>query len=293
MSGTIASVGPNLPLDLLRATGAYAGPLPIDLGKPVSAAAAWMESKFAPWASLALQSWADGEYDHLECVVFSRADDTAQRFYYYVCELQRRGLLAGPEAVIFDVAMIPRPSSLARTIQKVRELAQMFDVDDKALEAAMAANVRPSTARGGPGPVCLIAGSPTPDRRLHQAVEATGFVAVGQTLAEHWTDGGPSVMRETGDPASAIASCLHQATIGPRSFADRASLLREKLIQTQAKAVILWRIEEDEAQVWHLPEERRVLEQSGLPHLVLTRRDWLARDGTLEEISCFLTGAAR
>ena len=293
MTGTIASVGPNLPLDLLRATGAYAGPLPIDLGKQVTSASEWLESKFSPWAPLALQSWADGEYDHLERVVFSRADDTAQRLYYYICELQRRGLIAGPEAVMFDIAMIPRDASLERTTQKVRELAQLLGVTDDALEAAIASAEDAPVAPASDRPACLIAGSPPPDRRLHDAVEAAGFQAIGQTLSEYWCDRGPAIEAGTGDPAAAIARRLHQGATGPRSFADRSAMLRDRLAQTSAKAAILWRIDEDEAQVWHLPEERRVLDESNVPHLVLTRRDWFAKDGAIEEITEFLTGVAK
>ncbi|WP_137680114.1 hypothetical protein [Aurantiacibacter suaedae] len=282
----IASAGPNLPLAVLRATGAYAGPLPIDLDKPVTTASDWMESKFAPWAPLALQAWADGDYDHLDRVVFSRADDTAQRFYYYVCELQRRGLVGGPEAILFDVAMIPRQSSLERTEQKVRELADLLGVGDSAIdEAIMPAS---GAAPSGEQPLCLIAGSPMPDRRLHDAVEAAGFAAAGQTLAQYWGEEAGAVEQGTGEPCAAIARALHASASGPRSFADRADFLADRLARSGAEAAILWRIEEDEAQVWHLPAERRVLEESGVPHLVLTRRDWFARDGAGEEISRFL-----
>jgi hypothetical protein len=51
---------------------------------------------------------------------------------------------------------------------------------------------------------------------------------------------------------------------------------------------VLWQTEEDEAQAWHLPAQRAALAASGVPALVLTRRDWLARDGAPEEIVAFL-----
>ena len=290
---TIASVGPNLPLPLLEATGRYGGPLSIDLDRPVTDAGQWLESKFAPWAPLALQAWADGVYDHLERVVFSRADDTAQRLYYYVCELQRRGRIGGPQALLFDIATIPRPSSRERTAQKVRELAAMLAIDDEALERAIVvSNDRLLSGRDGErdGPACLLAGSPTPDRRLHDAIEAQGFAAFGKTLAEYWSTPGTIIECGTGDPAGAIGASLHEGAIGPRSFADRSDLLRDSLTRVRARAAILWRIEEDEAQVWHLPAERRVLQESGVPHLVMTRRDWFARDGAVGEIANFLKG---
>ena len=282
----IASVGPCLPLAVLRATGCYAGPLPIDLGKQVGRADAWLESKFAPWARLALQGWADGDYDHLDRVIFSRADDTAQRLYYYVCELQRRGFIAGPQAVIFDIALVDRPSSLARTGSKVRELAALLAVDEAAIAAALP-GPDPLPAAASDGPLCIIAGSPLPDHRLHEAAAAAGFRAEGQTLTDFWTFE-PAIEPGQADPLEAIARSLHLGATGPRSFAERGAALARSLAHSGARAAVLWRIEEDEAQTWHLPAELRALADSGMPHLVLTRRDWLAGDGAADEITAFL-----
>ena len=52
----------------------------------------------------------------------------------------------------------------------------------------------------------------------------------------------------------------------------------------------LFELEEDEAQAWHLPAQRAALASEGLPALVMTRRDWLARDGAGDEIAAFLQG---
>ena len=128
----IATVGPCLPYDLLEATGRHAGPLSWRLDRPTPRADAWLESKFPGWARSILEDWADGCFDELSAVLFSRADDAAQRLYYYVCELQRRGLISGPEALILDVAKIPRPSSEAHTIEAVRRLARELGLDDEA-----------------------------------------------------------------------------------------------------------------------------------------------------------------
>jgi hypothetical protein len=57
--------------------------------------------------------------------------------------------------------------------------------------------------------------------------------------------------------------------------------------------VVLWQIEEDDALAWHLPAQRAALARAGVPALVLTRRDWLARDGASEEIGAFLQGIER
>jgi hypothetical protein len=254
----------------------------------------WLETKFAPWAPPVLEAWLDGEYDHLQYVLFSRAEDTSQRLYYYACELQRRGLLSGPRPLIFDVAKIPRAASLDRTITQIRELMRLLEVTEEALEAAIAQTnrLRSPSFPEADRPVCLLTGTAPPDRRLHTVVADTGFTPAGRTLAEDWTDLGDAVEEGSGDPARAVGRQIHEREDGPRSFSDPAKRLAAKIEATGANAVIHWRIEEDEAQTWHLPAERQVLARSGLPSLVLTRRDWRCRDGVVDEIRTFLEGVA-
>ncbi|MCX7864841.1 MAG: hypothetical protein N2423_07390 [Novosphingobium sp.] len=291
----IGIAGPDLPHEVLLAAGRHAGPLAFDPQRDGHRAGRWLESKFAPWAGPLLEHWLDGDYNHLDAVLFSRADDTSQRLYYYICELRRLGEAKGPEPLIFDIARIPRAISRDRTVAEVRALASRLGVDDAALEAAIAStNARRTEVAAVPdGPRCLLVGSPPPDLRLHQVVEAAGFVPLGETLAQQWMALGEAVAQGTGDPAVAIGSALHARKGGPRSFADPAELLHERIAASGAAAVVLWRIEEDEAQCWHLPAERRVLEESGLPYLVMMRRDWLGRDGAAGEIAAFLQGLAR
>ena len=286
----IGIAGPDLPHEVLTAARCHAGPLVFDPARETPGARQWLESKFAPWAPAVLESWLEGAYDHLDAVLFSRADDTSQRLYYYTCELQRRGQLGGPEPLIFDIARIPRAISRDRTIQQVRALATRLGVGDEALETA----IRETNIRRAHLPVladgrrCLLAGSAPPDLRLHEAVLGAGWVPLGSTLTQLWEDFGEAVAEGSGDPAAAIGEQLHSRRGGPRSFADPGALLAETA--AGCGAVVLWRIEEDEAQCWQLPAERRALEQLGLPHLVLTRRDWLAADGASAETTAFLQG---
>ena len=296
MTGAIAHVGPNLPQDLLRATGRHAGPLAFDPDRPTPVADSWMESKFAPWARAILEGWAAGDYDGLGQVIFSRADDSAQRLYYYLCELQRRGLVAGPEALILDIAKVPRGSSVERTADSLRRLAARLGVDAAglapAIDACNAERSQPAQP-GEPGPSCLLAGTPPPDRRLHGVAERAGFSAVGSTLVETWTQLGAIVELADGDAMAALARQVHADPAGPRSFADAGAALREAIAESGAQAVVLWQIEEDEAQAWHLPSQRAALASEGLPALVMTRRDWLARDGAADEIAAFLQGIGK
>jgi hypothetical protein len=292
MSGAIAHVGPNLPQDLLRATGRHVGPLAFDPERSTPTADQWMESKFAPWARVILETWAAGEYEDLGQVLFSRADDSAQRLYYYLCELQRRGLVGGPEPLILDIAKVPRPSSVARTEAALRALGERWSVDDAALAPAVSAGNAERAAACTPAgsSACLLAGSPPPDRRLHDVARDCGYGLIGLTLVETWTALGADVDLAVGDPYAALARQLHADPSGPRAFVDAGEVMNAAIADAGAKAVILWQIEEDEAQAWHLPAQRRALSRIGLPNLVMTRRDWLARDGAGDEIITFLNG---
>jgi hypothetical protein len=255
-----------------------------------------MESKFAPWARAILEGWAAGDYDDLGQVIFSRADDSAQRLYYYLCELQRRGLVAGPEALILDIAKVPRGSSVERTSDSLRRLAARLGVDAAglalAIDACNAERSQPAEP-GRTGPSCLLAGTPPPDDRLHEVAKRAGFTAVGPTLVETWTQLGTIVEIDDGDAMAALARQVHADPAGPRSFADAGAALLEAITESGAQAVVLWQIEEDEAQAWHLPSQRAALARHGLPALVMTRRDWLARDGAADEIAAFLHGIGR
>ena len=291
----IGTVGPSLPLDVLEATGRYAGPLPWEVDRSTSQADQWLESKFPIWASSILEDWAGGAFAHLDTVVFSRADDAAQRLYYYVCELKRRGLIGGPEALICDVAKVRRPSSEAHTIASVQRLAAVFDVDEARLEASIVAtNQRRLAAKGSAAdrPVCLLLGTPPPTDRLHQAVAAAGFTAIGKSLREAWADPGPLVLEGTGQPAVAIGRQLHTRADDQRGFQDNAALALEQARLSGAAAVVLWYAEEDEARVWELTRIRDALTSADVPLLIQTRRDASARDGAPEEIRSFLEGLA-
>ena len=217
-AGGIGFVGPDIPIEVLIASGRPFGHLPWRADHATPWADRWLESSFPCWARSILEQWHDGAFDALETVVFSRADDASQRLYYYVRELRRNGGLRGPKPEIFDIALIPRESSLAHTESALRDMMRALDVDEAALPAAIerANALRRRIAllersRGGNGPLyerlgraalwtdpcewidslrlpgaepaatrLLLAGSMPPDERLHDAAEAAGASIVGE-----------------------------------------------------------------------------------------------------------------
>lgn len=286
----IASLGPDVAHALLAATGRYAGLLPWTIDRPFPQAGQWLESKFPLWAFSVVEDWASGAFDHLEAVVFSRGDDAAQRLYYYLCELQRRGLVAGPEPLILDVARIPRPGGEQRCTDAVTDLAARLSVEPAAVSRAIAeANAALPAAPAAEGRrSCLLAGTLPPDDRLHRLIENAGWHAAGQTMADAWGRQQSRIDDHPDGPFAALGRHIHHARTGARSFHDRRAALTQRVADAAARAAILWYAEEDEAEVWNLPAQRDTLAQAGVPTLILTRRGWRADDGVAREIAQFL-----
>lgn len=287
----IGTLGPCLPIDLLAASGRLRGLLPWQLHRDTSRADGWLESRFPRWARSILEDWAEGRFDDLELVVFSRADDVVQRLYYYICELQRRGIVGGPKPLIFDVAKIPRATSEAHTVASVRRLAGELGLEDAALSSGIAA-INSERARRAPATTqqgCLLAGTPPPHDLLHEATRGAGFVPLGPTLDEEWRDPGPPVATDA-DPATAIGRQVHARWNALRGFDDLRARTAASAAQHGVHAAVLWYPEEDEARIWSVPRVRQALAEAGVPTLAMTRRDELGRDGAPGEIRAFLEG---
>ena len=99
---------------------------------------AFLESAFAPEMRVIVEQWLAGELDFLDAVVFPRTDDSAQRLYYYLSELQRRRLCGGPKPLLYDVANIGRPSSVDYTRDSTHRLARALGCAESGLARAMA-----------------------------------------------------------------------------------------------------------------------------------------------------------
>jgi hypothetical protein len=328
--GAIGHVGADVPLDLLFATGRAVAHLPWVADRATPRADGWLESGFPGWARSILEDWAAGRFDCFAQVIFSRGNDSAQRLYYYVCELQRTGQIAGPEPLIFDVAYIPRESSLRHTQASLRQLAARLGVDTAALSAGIGranrlrdafagleagrvsngplygklgraslfADVAPLLAGHPLTPVTasaarcrvLLAGSAPPDERLHGAVEANGASIIAELHELAPARLGAVIDAAAADPFEAIARQRRAAPVGPRGFDDAARRLRETAQRARAQAVLLWLTQDDEALAWHVPAQRAALAEAGIPALVMTARRWDATDGATEEITAFLKG---
>jgi hypothetical protein len=106
-------------------------------GSVTARADEFLESAFLPEPRRVADAWLAGALDCCHSVVFARNDDSAQRLYYYLCELQRRGLCGGPQPLLYDVASIPRATSLQHTLESTRWLAERLGTAQEQLTSAV------------------------------------------------------------------------------------------------------------------------------------------------------------
>jgi hypothetical protein len=324
----IGLVGADLPIDVLLASGRPFGHLPWDAARPTPWADLWLESSFPYWTRSILEQWHAGAFDGVDTVVFSRAEDASQRMYYYVRELQRRGALRGPAPVMFDIALLPRESSLAHTTAAVAELATTVGTTAAELPRGIERANRLRSAlqhlqatRAGSGPFyeriaraalwsdttgcierieppatrstnarVLLAGSVPPDDRLHHAAEEGGASIVAEAHVHGLARLGAPLMLAGDSPESAVARGLRTASVGPRAMRDRGRWIVEQAAAARASGVIVWLTREEEALAWHVPTQTRALADAGVPALVLAAAQWRADDGALARIADFCRG---
>jgi hypothetical protein len=133
----IAYVGPDVPVELILAAGA----VPVRLSGKVDTATpqadGFVERAFVPEMRSIAEQWVSGELDFIDSVVLPRSDDSAQRLYYYVCELQRRGACRGPKPLIYDIAAVSRSSSAQHTIAATLKLASEIGARERLLPHAI------------------------------------------------------------------------------------------------------------------------------------------------------------
>ena len=327
-AGGLGFVGPDVPVDLLLASGRSFGHLPWMVDAPTPWADQWLESGFPGWARSILEQWHEGAFDALHAVVFSRSDDASQRLFYYVRELQQRELLRGPTPMILDLALIPRESSVAHCVGAIQSLARALQIDDAALRAGIAradalrlalrdlqqhrqsgvayeriaraalwsdatawiGEVKPPSSTATQR--MLLAGSVPPDERLHGAAERAGASLIDETHVHALGRLGMPLAEADPSPSRHVARQLLGCASGPRAFLDRAQWIVQKAREARATGVILWLTREDEALAWHVPAMRAALDAASLPVLVLAAASWRADDGALDRIAAFCQGRA-
>ena len=107
----IGYVGSEVPVELIIA----AGSMPLQLSGLIPSgsklADKYLEASFEPSVKVLTDEYLHGNLDFLKYIILPRSSDSAQRLYYYLCELRRSKAANGPEPLIYDLAKIPRETS--------------------------------------------------------------------------------------------------------------------------------------------------------------------------------------
>ncbi len=131
----IAYVGPDVPVELILAAGAVPVRLSGKAGIATPQADDFVERAFVPEIRSIAEQWVSGALDFIDSIVLPRSDDSAQRLYYYMCELQRRGACRRPRPLILDIAAVDRQSSAQHTIAATLKLARELGRESASLAA--------------------------------------------------------------------------------------------------------------------------------------------------------------
>lgn len=134
----IGFVGPDIPVELLLAADAFPLQLRADPDGNTPLADQHFEPSFPVLAKSIAEQWLSGKLDFLSSIVFSRASDSIQRCYYYLCDLHNSSHSHAPAPLIFDVAKIPRSTSLHHTHAAILSLAESLSAELSRLPEAVA-----------------------------------------------------------------------------------------------------------------------------------------------------------
>jgi benzoyl-CoA reductase/2-hydroxyglutaryl-CoA dehydratase subunit BcrC/BadD/HgdB len=134
----VGYVGAEVPVELLVASHVFPVRLAGDAQASTVTADRYLESGFSPLIRSIAEQYLRGQLDFLDAIVLPRSNDSAQRLYYYLSELRRQKLVAGPDLMIYDLAKIPRDTSIVHSRAATRRLAAELGLDGSALGAAIA-----------------------------------------------------------------------------------------------------------------------------------------------------------
>jgi hypothetical protein len=134
----IGYAGGDIPVEIILAAGALPVRLSGRADKPTPLADEIIERAFHPETRSIAEQWIGGELDFLDAILLPRSDDSAQRLYYYVSELQRRTARRGPKPLICESAGINRRSSELHTIAATLRLAHELGARESELSNAAA-----------------------------------------------------------------------------------------------------------------------------------------------------------
>jgi hypothetical protein len=323
----IGYVGEDVPVELILAANAVPLRVRGAANAPTPRADRYLESAFMPELRAVAELWLTGALDFLDAVVLSRADDSAQRLYYYMCELQHRGICGGPLPLLYDVGTLPRQTSRAHTLESTRRLAAALgaNLTETALQRVARRERLLDRVRARRTDAAPLAGSiawrvqqasgydwraefdDAAERWIETAPSLSGprrillagdlppderlhlavEAAGGSIVAELVESCGPARVAHA-NPLVTIADYFQQRRSVAVSMRMNPSWLVDSARAVRADAVVAWLIEEDESLPWEIPRQMQSLAAAGIPALLLSRQQWRATDETLSQLRAFV-----
>lgn len=104
----IGYLGNTVPVELIRAAGAFAQQVTGSPRDDTPDALIHMEPFFDGWVLSVFQRWLDGRLDHLSALVIPRSSEVTLQLYYHMLEQDRTAPRKGrPAPVLFDILHTP------------------------------------------------------------------------------------------------------------------------------------------------------------------------------------------
>lgn len=133
----IGFVGPEIPVELIIASGAHPVRLVGAVDAKTDTADRYLESTFMPDLRSIAEQYLRGALNFMHSIILPRSNDSAQRLYYYLSDLRPQQFRRAPAPLIFDLAKIPRDSSKLHSRLATQRLAAEIGVVSNALPGAI------------------------------------------------------------------------------------------------------------------------------------------------------------
>ncbi|MGI1677913.1 MAG: 2-hydroxyacyl-CoA dehydratase family protein [Cellvibrionaceae bacterium] len=117
----------NIPLEIIHAAELMPFHLIGDPSQPTPLADEFMEPAFDPITRSIFQKLLAGEYNYLDLIVLPRCNDSHQRLYYYISEIQRKYPQYNlPPVFLVDLLHSPRETSAKHNLIKFQKFCHFM-----------------------------------------------------------------------------------------------------------------------------------------------------------------------
>jgi benzoyl-CoA reductase/2-hydroxyglutaryl-CoA dehydratase subunit BcrC/BadD/HgdB len=280
----VGFVGPDVPVEILRAAGIQAERLQSRPG-PTPLADEVAEVAIDRAARSVLDQLLDGSCAHLDAVVIGHDSEASARVFHYAAECRHLGIGFVPPVVFVDLLHSDRPGARAYNLAVIAhlrtwagEVAGRSVTDDdlrEAIERAAASLVeRPSVH----GRRLVLTGSSVDDPSFVRALEDGGWsvVAADHDEQQRWPTTG---LDPSGDPLDLLVDIYaNGAPFGGRhSVAARAAYTASVAVEASADAVLALLRQGDDGPPWDVPAQRAALAAHDIPLVSVRMVDDLDR----------------